>query len=178
MTTAQTTVETPVETPVPESCPPAWAHSVGALALGGPAPVPTDWQTLADRMMVCESASRYAMTYDERRTDVMRELFTEDVVFAYCTSGGGYGETAGREEVIAWLEGIMATQDDQRRHLCGNLVVEQLDATDAVVTCYFSLTAAAATAELVTSGFYRFTLRKPADRWLISHVYDGLDRPF
>lgn len=163
---------------IPDSCPPGWAHEVGALALGKVATVPETIAEVADRLMVQETASRYALAYDERRIDILEDVFTEDVLFAYSISGGGYEEFVGRDSVVAWLRGIMDEQFDQRRHVCGNLIVDRLDGNEAVLTMYLALFASAEQTELVTTGFYRLSMRKVANAWRIHHVYDGLDRPF
>jgi len=165
-------------TTVPESCPPAWAHQVGRLSLGKVARVPTSLRALADRLLIQETASRYSLAYDERRLEVLADVFTDDVTFAYCISGGGYEEHSGRETVIDFLHEVMKGQPDQRRHVCGNFIVEDLSGDEALVTLYFALFAADTEARLVTSGFYRMEMRKSEDMWRISYLYDGIDRPF
>ncbi len=163
---------------VPASCPPAWAHQVEALSLGKLQPVPSSTSQLADRLLIQESASRYALAYDERRMEILADVLTEDVTFAFCVSGGGYGEFKGRDTVIDWLGEVMQGQSDQRRHVCGNFIVEELSAGRATVTLYHALFASDAETRLVTSGFYRMEMRKADDKWRICFIYDGLDRPF
>lgn len=163
---------------VPASCPPGWAHQVGAMSLGRVAPVPSSLTELADRLLIHETASRYALAYDERRLEILADVFTDDVTFAFCVSGGGYGEIKARESVIDWLHEVMNGQSDQRRHICSNLIIEELRADHAVVTTYLALFASDAETRLVTSGFYRMEMRKTDERWRISFIYDGLDRPF
>ncbi|MFG2730405.1 nuclear transport factor 2 family protein [Streptomyces canus] len=163
---------------IPTSSPPAWAHEIGVLSLGPVSEVPSSLAEIADRMLIQETASRYALAYDERRLDVLADVFAEDVTFAYSISGGGYGESKGRETVIAWLHEIMQGQTDQRRHVCANFVVEELAADRAVVTTYLALFASDTETRLVTTGFYRMELCKSDGKWRLSYVYDGLDRPF
>jgi hypothetical protein len=163
---------------VPASCPPGWAHQAGALSLGTVRAVPRSLAETADRLLVEESAYRYALAYDERRLDVLADVLTADVTFAFSVSGGGCGQHAGRDAVIGWLSDVMREQHDQRRHVCGNFLVEELGTDRALVVLYFSLFASAAETRLVTTGFYRMKLVKSDGRWRISHLYDGLDRPF
>jgi hypothetical protein len=165
-------------TAVPETCPPAWAHEVGALSLGLVASVPSSVAEIADRLLIQETAFRYGLAYDERRLDVLADVFTSDVTFAFCVSGGGYGEFNGRDEVVDWLHEVMQGQSDQRRHVCGNFIIEELSADRAVATMYLALFASDRDTRVVTSGFYRMQLRKADGKWRICYVYDGLDRPF
>jgi hypothetical protein len=163
---------------VPVSCPPTWGHQAGVLSLGTVSAVSHSLTEIADRQFIAETAHRYALAYDERRLDVLADVFTEDVIFAFSISGGGYGQYAGRDAVIGWLSDIMQGQFDQRRHVVSNFIVEELNADRAVITLYLSLFASDTETRVVTSGFYQMELYKSDDKWRISYVYDGLDRPF
>ncbi|MEV7136256.1 nuclear transport factor 2 family protein [Arthrobacter sp. NPDC093128] len=163
---------------VPETCPPAWAHSAGFLSLRHPRPVPTTLQELADRDLARESALRYSYAYDERRLDVLRSLLTDDAKFSISVSGAGVHTEAGRDTVVEWLSGIMDSQDDQRRHVVSNVIIEDLTVERAVVVTYLAVFSINESAQLATTGFYRFDLAKQDSVWRISHIFDGLDRPF
>jgi hypothetical protein len=163
---------------VPETCPPAWAHSSGFLSLQKPGPVPTTLQEIADRDLARESALRYSYAYDERRLDVLRSLLTSDAKFSISISGAGAHTESGRDTVVAWLAGIMDGQDDQRRHVVSNVIIEEIDSESAVITTYLAVFSIRETAQLATTGFYRFDLVKQDSIWRIRHIFDGLDRPF
>lgn len=81
--------------PVPETCPPAWGHAAGFLALNEVRAVPTTLEELADRDLARESALRYSYAYDERRLDVLRSLLTADAKFSISTQRNG-GPISGR----------------------------------------------------------------------------------
>jgi hypothetical protein len=163
---------------VPGTCPPAWAHTAGFIALGEPAPVPSTLEELADRDLARESALRYSYAYDERRLDVLRSLLTEDAKFSISISGTDAQSVEGRETVVDWLADIMESQDDQRRHVVSNVIIENLSADEAVIVTYLAIFSVKETAQLATTGFYRFDLEKQDGVWRISHIFDGLDRPF
>jgi SnoaL-like domain len=162
----------------PETCIPAWAHASGFLSLQEPGPVPTTLQEVADRDLARESALRYSYAYDERRLDVLRSLLTADAKFSISISGAGVHTEAGRDTVVAWLAGIMEGQDDQRRHVVSNVIIEEINAKSAVITTYLAVFSIKETAQLATTGFYRFDLAKQDSIWRIRHIFDGLDRPF
>ncbi len=159
-------------------CSPAWAARAGHVEPVGAQPIPEDAAELANRYALIETVQRYAYAYDERSLSALRELFTESVVFSYTVSGGPIGEVRGRDAVIGWLDEIMASQADQRRHIVSNIVTQHLGYESATLVAYLALFSVAATAQLVTTGFYRFELLRQDDRWKISAVLDGLDRPF
>ncbi len=163
---------------VPESCPPAWAHNAGFISLKEPVSVPRTLQELADRDLARESVLRYSYAYDERRLDVLRSLLTADAKFSISISGAEVQTQEGRDTVVEWLSDIMDSQDDQRRHMVSNVIIEEISADRAVVVTYLAVFSVRETAQLATTGFYRFSLEKHESVWRISHIFDGLDRPF
>lgn len=164
--------------PALETCPPAWAHAGGFLSLAAPRAVPETLQEVADRDLARESALRYSYAYDERRLDILSALLTPNAKFSLSISGGDVHTESGRETVVKWLSGIMDGQDDQRRHLVSNVIIEDITDSTAVVVTYLAVYSVKETAQLATTGFYRFELAKEGRVWLISHIFDGLDRPF
>lgn len=163
---------------IPETCTPAWAHSTGVIDLQPVSTVPTDLTTLADRLMIQETAARYAIAYDERRLDVLESLYTEDGTYAYRIGEGPLEGRTGRTELVAWLGEIMQTQTDQRRHMMSSLVIDRLTADQAVVIAYKSIYGAERKVELITTGMYRFSMVKQDGKWLIEEAIDCLDRGF
>jgi hypothetical protein len=163
---------------VPGTCAPAWAHAAGFISLKEPGAVPTTLQELADRDLARESALRYSYAYDERRLDVLHSLLSPDAKFSISISGATVETQEGRETVIAWLSDLMDSQDDQRRHVVSNVIIEDISADRAVVVTYLAVFSVRETAQLATTGFYRFDLEKHGSVWRISHIFDGLDRPF
>jgi SnoaL-like domain len=135
-------------------------------------------ETLADRLLVYETASRYAVAYDERRLEVIESLLTESATFSYRFGEGPVHVQAGRGNVLSWLDEVMQSQPDQRRHLVGNLLVERLTDDEATVVCYTAIYGIEKEANLVTTGVYIFNMVKQDNRWLIHEAMDALDRAF
>ncbi|HWH25629.1 MAG TPA: nuclear transport factor 2 family protein [Pseudolysinimonas sp.] len=167
-----------MSTAVPDACTPAWAHSVGVIDLQPVGTVPSELTQLADRLMVTETVSRYGIAYDERRLDVLESLMTETAAFSYRFGEGAPVGYTGRAAVIAWLEDVMTSQADQRRHLMSNILVERLTASEATVIAYTAIFGIEHEAKLITTGVYAFELVKHDNRWLIAEGIDALDRPF
>ncbi len=162
----------------PESCTPAWAQSAGVFDLRPSAIVPKDLGQAIDRMLVVETAGRYAVAYDERRLDVIEAIMTDDVVFSYRVGEGPVTSYTGRSAVVEWLGGVMESQTDQRRHLVSPTLVEDLTETYARVVAYSGIFAVDSAARLVTTNVYVFEFEKRDGVWLISSALDALDRPF
>ncbi|MDQ0867308.1 nuclear transport factor 2 family protein [Arthrobacter globiformis] len=160
------------------TCSPAWAHAAGFLNLQNPSAVPATIEELADRDLARESALRYSYAYDERRLEVLRSLLTDDAKFSISIAGSDVQSVEGRDTVVEWLSEIMDSQDDQRRHLVSNVIIEEISADRAVVVTYLAVFSIRDSAHLATTGFYRFELEKQDTVWRISHIFDGLDRPF
>ena len=156
----------------------AWATTEGHLDFGAGAPA--DISSLADRLAILDVVQRYGWTYDERRLDVMQELYSEDTVFHGAIWGQPLIEPAvGIEAVLSWQRGWMDQQSDQRRHLITNLLVEEQQSDRAIVLAYMTITSADPTSvQLVATGFYRFTLVRAAGRWLIQDTFAAFDVPF
>jgi hypothetical protein len=165
-------------TPTFGDCRPAWGHVIGELSLGPVADVGAAAEHLVDRLLVVETLARYGWAYDERRYEVLESVFTEDAVFAGSIAGEGAFRHEGRKTVVDWLAGIWPQQLDQRRHLYTNPVIEHLTDRECTLCVSFGLFASSDTSRLVTTGWKRVQLRKQDGKWLISEIYDGLDRPF
>ena len=165
-------------TAVPEARTPAWAHAAGVLDLQPLAQVPSDPLSIADRLMVQETASRYCLAYDERRMNVLESVMTDYVTFAYRFSQGPVHKYSGRTKVLDWLAQVMQSQPDQRRHLVGSLLVERLTPNEATVVTHTAIYGVEQTARLVTTGIYIFQMIKRDSRWLIDNTLVALDRPF
>lgn len=166
------------EATTPESCTPAWSQAAGVFDLRSSTIVPKDLGQAIDRMIVVETAGRYAVAYDERRLDVIEAIMTEDVVFSYRVGEGPVTSCTGRTAVLEWLGDVMESQSDQRRHLVSPTLVEELTESRARVVAYSGIFAVDREARLVTTNVYVFELEKHDGVWLISAVLDALDRPF
>ncbi|HWH26782.1 MAG TPA: nuclear transport factor 2 family protein [Pseudolysinimonas sp.] len=163
---------------IPETCRPAWAHDAGIIDLQPVAEVPTDLTAIADRLLILETVARYAIAYDERRLDVLSDLYTETGTYSYSIGGAPADGRSGREVLIPWYDEIMRSQVDQRRHMLGSVVIEELTSDRALVIAYKTIYGIEKTVRLVTTGLYRITLVKQNKRWLIEDAFDALDRPF
>jgi SnoaL-like domain len=157
---------------------PAWGHELaeleltaGELASGADA---------VDRQLVVERVSRYCWGYDERRRELLADCFVEDAVWEGSVMGRiVVGPMTGRAAIVAWLAEFWPVQQDQRRHMITNAVVEQLGAGRARVLAYLLLMSARrGQVRTESMGFYRIDLVKDGGVWRIAHLFAGFDTPF
>ena len=158
---------------------PAWAHKAGILDLRSPEPA-TDRCDATDRAACCERIARYCWAYDERRTDRLRDCFTQDAIWEGSVLGQlSIGPFEGREAIVDWLGKFWPHQKDQRRHMLLNTIVEEQTDVTAVTLSYLLLMAS--TGEVVSMesmGFYRTVYRRQGLIWRISRLTAGFDKPF
>lgn len=156
---------------------PAWAHACGAAALssGPPAAEPdSPAATLAEPLI------RYCWAYDERRRELLADVFTADGVWEGVVAGGQtVGPFRGRERIVEWLAGFWPHQHDQRRHVLNNFLIESRSDSAAEVYAYLQLYSARDdVAKLETTGFYRAEIVADEGHWRIRRLAAGFDAPF
>lgn len=159
---------------------PGWTTSSGELRLAPPAGA-LESSGAVDRLLIVETANRYAWAYDERTLDVLAACFTPDAVWSGSVAEAVQIEPIrGRQAIVDWLAAHMASQTDQRRHSATNVIVGDQTSTTATALAYLVLTKAEnGVASLVCTGVYRFSMvKEPDDVWRVSELWAGFDTPF
>ncbi|HLV59755.1 MAG TPA: nuclear transport factor 2 family protein [Natronosporangium sp.] len=154
----------------PTGSPPGHSQGVGAF----------------DEEDVLRTLNRWALAYDDHTLDMetrlamMEDCFTDDASFIYDATDF-HAEWHGIDEVMALFEGALASQNDVRRHVMTNSIVERVDRRTAHVTSYLTLVVVAdphGAPEVVSSGIYRDTVKLEKDGvWRIQVRHLTLDTP-
>jgi hypothetical protein len=135
-----------------------------------------------DRSLILDTLSSYAWGYDEGNFDMLADTFTADGSTGGKVAGTdiGWGPMVGREEIVAILSSIRASQTEQRRHTVHTPRFEVLTDNTATVACYTVIFGSSSgTTRIVTSGWYRADLVKESDGvWRMRHLDALLDSPF
>lgn len=157
---------------------PGWASASGQVRL--PPAEAAEPAGAADRAAIAERVHRYGWGYDERDQTGLGDCFTEDGIWEGSIMGADkVGPYQGREAVVSFLMEFWAVQTDQRRHIFTNVVVSDLTDSAAVAHAYLLLTASAdGVMTPVTTGPYRFELRRDDGVWRIGRLVAGFDAPF
>ena len=168
-----------VQATAPTLPPQAWAHRQGKVAMR---PLePGDWSPagLSARAQIAEAFNRFATAQDEARIDVVTSCFTEDTVYEVSQGQAEpFTRFRGRTELFDRLTRVLAEQGDQRRHVIGNVLVEELDlvAGTATALAFSVVTVAANGLSLGASVIYDAKLRREADGcWRFSYFFIGMD---
>lgn len=157
---------------------PAWAHAAGIVELG-----PAEAWAGIPASLVAEAQqaiNRYGWAFDERRGDVLREVFTDDAVWeASVMNETPVGPFEGRDAVLEWLSRFWTVQRDQRRHAFSNFIVEEFDGDEMTAYCYLQLFGSTrAESRFEVAGFSRVRLVRRGSRWAIARYTAGFDAPF
>jgi hypothetical protein len=159
---------------------PAWARQGGHTDLAAAVPAATAGSAI-DRILVAERIARYGWCYDERDRAGLGGCFTEDGVWEGQIMGNEpVGPFRGRAAVVEFLTDFWAEQDDQRRHVFTNVVVDSIDGDHATAQAYLQLLASSeARTHTETAGPYRFEIaRGEDDVWRLARLQAGFDAPF
>jgi len=158
---------------------PGWArHSGFTVQPCAPAP---DTARIFDRMLVAERIYRYGWAYDERDCTALNDCFTAQAVWEGRLMGvDQIGPHKGRDTVVTWLSGFWDEQNDQRRHLFTNVIVDEPSGMETTAHAYLLLASSSeGRTSVVSAGPYRFTLAYEDDCiWRIAHLVGGFDAPF
>jgi ketosteroid isomerase-like protein len=133
-----------------------------------------------DHVLIAERIYRYGWAYDERDRELLGDCFTEDAVWEGSVMGQQpVGPFEGREAILDFLTDFWDVQDDQRRHIFTNVIVQDLADTTATAHAYLMLTASEnAHMTPVTAGPYRLELVRESDSWRLTRLVGGWDAPF
>ena len=158
---------------------PAWAKETGHVVLR-PLTNGATSESGVDRALIAERIYRYGWAYDERIPELLGDCFTDDGVWEGSIMGQiTVGPFVGREAIVDFLASFWTVQNDQRRHIFTNVIIDELSDAEAVGQAYLMLTASSdSTMTPVTNGPYRFEFAKEDDSWRMKRLVGGFDAPF
>ncbi len=153
-----------------------WAHRAGLIDLAIPA---AEGPRLAadDRFALQELFARYAIAYDERRMDVLRDCFTDDATYQVQMGDRVLARFEGADRAVAGMGSVMAEQGPaQRRHLMTNLVLSPAgDGSVRAIAYATVVVATAAGPALGAAAVYAATVVRAAGTWKFRQVRLGMD---
>jgi hypothetical protein len=121
----------------------------------------------------------YVWNLDANEMDELASLLCEDATTQGVSrrTDVSWGEWRGREEIARELRQIRGAQIGRRRHQLTTPVFFDLSEGNAVVQVYLSIlsTPPGNKPELVTTGQYRFSLRKSSEEWQIAAIEAEFD---
>lgn len=165
---------------MPARPPQAWAHRQGRVAMRPLEPADFGPEALAARARIADAFHRFGVAHDEAQLGPLASCFTEDAVLEIAEAGAEpFVRCEGRAEIWERLSRVIAEQDDQRRHLIGDVLVDELDLSAGTATAIaFGLVSVAAdgTVRWGATVIYHARLRREDDGcWRFSAFFIGMD---
>lgn len=131
------------------------------------------------REQIEDTLNRWALGYDDNDWSLVADCFTDDAVFSMRIADGEIiGPFEGREVILDVMREASRSQEDQRRHVTSNLVVEQdgATATSAAYLTLFSVRDGTLTA--LSTGKYEDELVRTDAGWKLAKRHIALDLPY
>jgi ketosteroid isomerase-like protein len=124
--------------------------------------------------------NRYSLAYDRNDMPAMAGTFTDDAVMSLRIGDGDLiGPFDGKEAIMKLMTDSLASQNDQRRHLVSNLVIDKETDDAATVVSYLTLISIAdGKANLLSTAVYEDELTRDGGEWRFTKRHIQLDLPY
>jgi 3-phenylpropionate/cinnamic acid dioxygenase small subunit len=128
---------------------------------------------------IANLVAKYAWAYDTRDWDALAECFTPDASLTLRVTGGNLaGPFRGHAEIMRLMRDFAASQDDRRRHVCTNLVVDPSGPGKATARSYLTLLSVRnGRLEVLSTGTYTDEVVQAGESWRLHTRHIELDLP-
>jgi 3-phenylpropionate/cinnamic acid dioxygenase small subunit len=128
---------------------------------------------------IAQLVARYAWAYDTRDWDALAGCFTPDASLTLRVAGGErVGPFRGHAEIMRLMRDSAAAQDDRRRHVCTNLVVNPSGPGLATAQSYLTLLSVRERRlTLLSTGTYTDEVVQSGESWRLRTRHIELDLP-
>lgn len=122
---------------------------------------------------------RWAFGYDDNDWSLVADCFTDDAVFSMRIAEGELiGPFEGREAIVAMMRDASDSQEDQRRHVTSNLIIEEHEDTATCVSYLTLFSAYNGTLTALSTGKYQDELVRTNAGWKLAKRHIALDLPY
>ena len=151
----------------------------GLLEQRGVEPETSGTGSLSMRESIANLVAKYAWAYDTRDWDALAGCFTPDASLTLRVTGGDLvGPFRGHADILRLMRDSAAAQDDLRRHVCTNLVVEPSGPGEATARCYLTLISVRdGRLEVLSTGTYTDEVVQSGTSWRLRTRHIELDLP-
>lgn len=131
------------------------------------------------RESIADLLARYAWAYDTHDWDALAACFTPDASLSLRVAGGDLaGPFRGHAEIMRLMRDSAAAQDDRRRHVCTNLVVDPSGPGTATARSYLTLISVKdGRLEVLATGTYTDEVVQAGESWRLRTRHIELDLP-
>lgn len=136
--------------------------------------------TPTHRHEIVNTLHRWALGYDHQDAAVLTGCFTEDAELTMSVGGEPVsGSFAGRAAIIELAMATWHHQEDRRRHVLSNVIVEDAGTDRATSTSYFTIfSIRGGTVVPLSTGQHDDELTQQDGVWRISRRRMSLDLPY
>jgi len=154
----------------------SWAHKDGVIDLKSNG-AKIEAESAVNRLLIQEAFSRWGIAHDEAQLDVIRSLFTKDAkLIVLLGSKDPIDSAEGQDEIVRTVGNSLQQQQDQRRHVITNIVIDRLTEKEASAVAYGIVAISKDGLSLGASVIYSADLRREADGvWRFSKFVIGMD---
>ncbi len=133
----------------------------------------------SSRDKIENTLNRWALGYDDNDWALVADCFTDDAVFSMRIAEGEIiGPFEGREAIVAMMREASHSQEDQRRHVTSNLIIEE-HGDKATSVAYLTLFSARnGTLTPLSTGKYQDELVHTNAGWKLAKRHIALDLPY
>ncbi|PTL81465.1 nuclear transport factor 2 family protein [Vitiosangium sp. GDMCC 1.1324] len=128
---------------------------------------------------IANLVARYALAYDTRDWDSLARCFTPDASLTLRVAGGDLaGPFRGLAEIMRLMRDSAETQDDRRRHVCTNLIVDPTGPGSATARSYLTLLSVRdRRLDVLSTGTYTDEVVQAGESWRFRSRHIELDLP-
>ena len=133
-----------------------------------------------EQMAIGRLLHKAACDLDDRDLDGMESCFTHDTTVVIEIQSSGRSEPMlGRDALMSLVRARVAEQEDRRRHVISNMIIDPQGPNKANVSSLLTLISILdGQARVITTGCYRDIVEKRDGRWQIASRKIELDLPY
>lgn len=133
----------------------------------------------SSRDAIVNTLNRYTLGMDDNDWSLVAECFTADAMLSMRVADGELiGPFEGRDAILAMMREASWSQEDQRRHVTSNFIIEEYG-TKATNVAYLTLFSACnGTLTSLSTGKYQDELVHTNAGWKLAKRHIALDLPY
>ncbi|MDR7303977.1 nuclear transport factor 2 family protein [Haloactinomyces albus] len=131
------------------------------------------------RTEIENTLNRYALGYDDGDLAMVKDTFTPEAVLSLRVAGGDLiGPFEGRDAILTMMRDAAHSQNDQRRHVTSNIIIDADDDRATSMSYLTIFSAQNGTLTALSTGKYEDELVRTEGGWKLSKRHIALDLPY
>jgi 3-phenylpropionate/cinnamic acid dioxygenase small subunit len=133
--------------------------------------------TADERNAIIDVLHRVAFGFDQRKLDMVEASFAENATMSMRIADGELiGPFEGRSAIMQLMSDTLAIQEDQRRHVISNVLIDSGEGNTLSVSSYLSLLSIENNQiKVISSGIYSDEITQANGEWKLTKRHLDLD---